>query len=269
MGFQVLATFILRVIFPILCGIILFVVPFSLEIIFTLLILGFFIGFLIFLYKNTKEEVELKIHKRKREKYLQKIIKEAKIDHLCGSLELKKAKLDHLPGDYGSYVVHGLSDKYDLLEYDLIRYQNYVLDNFITLSDYKNHSEFNLKIFREKIKKNNSEIFKSKGIYSYGFVTRVFCGILTYSLNRYTSLFSLYKKTICPFNSVEEMGLWRKMDFVRILFSIVLEIEGKNTNLRFFSFRNHGTETEFRTNNLRKFCDNFENISIRFNPNPE
>ena len=59
------------------------------------------------------------------------------------------------------------------------------------------------------------------------------------------------------------------MDFIRILFFIVLQIEDKNTNLRFFSLSLKGNEIDFDTNNLVKFIENFDDTYIKLNFNEE
>ena len=71
------------------------------------------------------------------------------------------------------------------------------------------------------------------------------------------------------FTSSSEMGWVEKMDFIRILFYVVLQIEDRNTNLRFFSLSFKSEEIDFNTRNLVKFVNNFDDVFIKldFNEN--
>ena len=63
-----------------------------------------------------------------------------------------------------------------------------------------------------------------------------------------------------------------KIDFIRVLFSMILQIEGRNTNLKYFSFaykyNSHDfVEFDFKTKDLVKYCDKFDQIFIKMNLN--
>ena len=130
---------------------------------------------------------------------------------------------------------------------------------------FKNFKNIDIDIFKTTVFKNQLQVLRLNPIKS----TSIFFYLFRFP-NEYISFFNLCNyMSYGRFISSSEMGWVEKMDFIRILFYVVLQIEDRNTNLRFFSLSFKSEEIDFNTRNLVKFVNNFDDVFIKldFNEN--
>tara|TARA_B100001093_G_scaffold38475_1_gene32907 strand:+ start:432 stop:1811 length:1380 start_codon:yes stop_codon:yes gene_type:complete len=129
----------------------------------------------------------------------------------------------------------------------------------------KNFNKFDIDIFQGMVFKNELQILNL-----YTLQAKKLFFLLFRSLNRYISFFNLCNEIKWnQYKSSKDIDWRQKMDFIRILFFIVLQIEDKNTNLRFFSLSMKGSEINFDTRYSLIFIERFDDMSIKLNLNEE